>query len=167
MTKPRTYAQIATDLGFIPDSIEGLIAELERVGEMPWTVKSADMVLERLMSYETLIAEARSHVALAKLWASVHGTKDRKTSWRLTADMTYHEPGKHRDECVEGIVEAVRGYGFPGEPSVVKDGEKKHTLLLPFEVEANERETWEYVEEIRGAIVSYVAHDYTIEEVAE
>lgn len=156
-----TYREAGSELDLHVGSLNVLSGELQRTREgLPWTVDSADHVLEVLLRAEQGIAAVRTSVALARFDAARNGSTSRKTEWLLTVNLVHYpwDEERYMKELVEATVEDVRGFAFPGEPTVTSG-----VLVLPFEVEANERATFEYVDEVRNLILGRFGIDYTIE----
>lgn len=159
--KVKSPESIALDLGLIAGSVESLISELERHGEMPWTAVGAEHVRDRLASIELILAEARMEAERARWHAEMYGTITRKSKWVLTIPVS--DRGLFQERHEEAVIEAVRGYAFPEVWGYVAEPES--IFRLEFEVEANERETCEYVEEVRSAVISWCPFGYEIERI--
>jgi hypothetical protein len=86
----------------------------------------------------------------------------RKSKWVVT--IPFHGGRASFEEHFEPlIIEAIRGYAFP-EAWGYYD-KPTPTFRVDFEVEATERPTWEYIEEIRSALISWTQHGYELKEV--
>lgn len=92
--------------------------------------------------------------------------KVEETHYILTAPIR-HTAYEQRDRDLEAVVEAVRGYAFPTVWGFQGEGPvDPPTLRIEFTIEATERATWEYLQEIRDALLStIVSNDYTIADV--
>lgn len=74
--------------------------------------------------------------------------------------------GAMSDDTIERVVEDIRGYAFPKVWGLQGNGPgKAPTFVCDFEVRDTERETHEYVADIRDSMLSWFGVSFTIEQI--
>lgn len=167
----------------IANAVEAAIAELDALesrlreaDERPWLKSECIDARARLAKAEETLARARQNVAIAEWDAR---DEPAVTKWVLTVPLDPGDRASFERAVEERIIEdAIRAYGYPEvwgyhlvPGKVVGKGKKKRktpdvlNFRVEFSIEANERETWEYLEDIRDVVKSWVGFEYKFEEV--
>jgi hypothetical protein len=155
----------------IANVVEAAIAELDaleswlrNMDEKPWLKIETLHTRMLLAKVEEMLARARQDVAIAE-WDAKDGPE--VTKWTLTVKIGPGGRQSFESAIEERLVEdAIRAYAFPESWGYVEKPEEM--FRCDFTIEANERDTWEYVEEIRDVAKSWLGFgDWKIEEVTK